>query len=103
MPLGLFPAAVYEARTTLLPPCGGLLIFTDGLTDSISGQNPEDRLREALAPNSPQNMALVKSLIRLWIDHSRDLFLKHQIDHHFYRRIRPRYLCAQTKPVAEFP
>jgi len=63
MPLGLFPGAAYEARTTLLPPGGGLLVFTDGLTDSISGENAENRLRDALADSSGRTMSILKSLV----------------------------------------
>jgi len=63
MPLGLFPEAAYEARTTLLSPGSGLLVFTDGLTDSISGQNPEDRLRDALTGSSARTMSNLKSLV----------------------------------------
>ena len=42
MPLGLIPDAAYEVGTALLPPGGALLLFTDGLTDSIAGENAED-------------------------------------------------------------
>jgi len=63
MPLGLFPQAAYEARTALLPPGGALLIFTDGLTDSISGENAENRLRCALADTSGRTMSILKSLV----------------------------------------
>ena len=63
MPLGLFPQAAYEARTALLSPGGALLIFTDGLTDSISGENAENRLRDALADSSGRTMSILKSLV----------------------------------------
>jgi len=63
VPLGLFAAAEYEARTAVLRPGGVLLLFTDGLTDSIPGENPEDRLRDALAKNSGRTMARLKSLV----------------------------------------
>jgi serine phosphatase RsbU (regulator of sigma subunit) len=63
MPLGLFPKAAYEARKTLLPPGGALLVFTDGLTDSIPGENAEKRLRDALADSSGRTMSILKSLI----------------------------------------
>jgi len=36
-PLGLFIDAEYEARTAVISPGGTLLMFTDGLTDSIRG------------------------------------------------------------------
>jgi serine phosphatase RsbU (regulator of sigma subunit) len=63
LPLGLFPEAAYEARTALLPPGGALLIFTDGLTDAISAENPEERLRDALAGGSARTMLTLKSLV----------------------------------------
>jgi sigma-B regulation protein RsbU (phosphoserine phosphatase) len=63
MPLGLFPEAAYEARTALLSPGGSLLVFTDGLTDSISGENAESRLSDALADSSGKTMLILKSLV----------------------------------------
>jgi sigma-B regulation protein RsbU (phosphoserine phosphatase) len=63
MPLGLFPEAAYEARTAILSPGGALLLFTDGLTDSIPGEHPEDRLRDALADSSERRMSLLTSLL----------------------------------------
>jgi serine phosphatase RsbU (regulator of sigma subunit) len=63
MPLGLFPEAEYEANTALLPPGGALLVFTDGFTDSISGDNAENRLRDALADRSGKTMFILKLLV----------------------------------------
>ena len=63
MPLGLFPEAAYTANTAILPPGGALLLFTDGLPDSISGGNAEDRLRDALADDSGRTMHILKSLV----------------------------------------
>jgi serine phosphatase RsbU (regulator of sigma subunit) len=63
LPLGLFPEAAYEARTALLSPGGALLVFTDGLTDSISAEDPEGRLRDALAGSSGRTMRNLKSLV----------------------------------------
>jgi sigma-B regulation protein RsbU (phosphoserine phosphatase) len=63
MPLGLFPDEAYETRQALLSPGGALLIFTDGFTDSISGENPEERVRDALADTSANTMQLLKSLV----------------------------------------
>ena len=42
---------------------GTLLVFTDGLTDSISGKNPESRLLEALADTPGRTMSNLKSLV----------------------------------------
>ncbi|MGP8246166.1 MAG: PP2C family protein-serine/threonine phosphatase [Bryobacteraceae bacterium] len=63
MPLGLFSEAAYEARTTLLLPGGALLVFTDGLTDSMPGENAENRLCDALADSSRRTMSILKSLV----------------------------------------
>lgn len=63
MPLGLFPEAAFTAKTAILPPGGALLLFTDGLPDSISGENAEDRLRDALADGSGNTMQILKSLV----------------------------------------
>jgi phosphoserine phosphatase RsbU/P len=62
-PLGLFADAEYETRTTILSPGNTLLIFTDGLTDSIQGEHPENRLRDALAQSAERTMANLKSLV----------------------------------------
>ena len=63
MPLGLFAEAEYEARTAVIKPGGGLLLFTDGLTDSISGTDPTTRLSNALANGSGQTMFGLTSLV----------------------------------------
>jgi serine phosphatase RsbU (regulator of sigma subunit) len=63
MPLGLFPQARYESRKAVIGPGGLLLLFTDGLTDSIVGENPEACLHKALANASGTIMATLKSLV----------------------------------------
>jgi len=63
MPLGLFADAQYEARTAVLSRGSTLLIFSDGLTDSIQGEHPENRLRDAFADSAGRTMANLKSLI----------------------------------------
>jgi serine phosphatase RsbU (regulator of sigma subunit) len=63
IPLGLFADAEYEAGTASIPPGGTLLLFTDGLTDSIPADDPADCLREALADNSRRTMATLESLV----------------------------------------
>jgi len=62
-PLGLFIDAEYEARTTVIGSGDTLLIFTDGLTDSIQGKDPENHLRDALAESTGGTMANLKSLV----------------------------------------
>jgi sigma-B regulation protein RsbU (phosphoserine phosphatase) len=63
MPLGLFPQARYESRKAVIDPGGLLLLFTDGLTDSIVGENPEACLHKALANAPGTTMATLKSLV----------------------------------------
>jgi len=63
MPLGLFSDAEYEARAAVIPPGGELLVFTDGLTDSIQAKDPANRLRDALADASKPTMSVLKSLV----------------------------------------
>jgi sigma-B regulation protein RsbU (phosphoserine phosphatase) len=62
-PLGLFVDAEYETRTAVISRGSTLLIFTDGLTDSIQGEYPENRLRDAFAESAGRTMANLKSLV----------------------------------------
>jgi len=63
LPLGLFAGARYKAGTAVIPPGGTLLLFTDGLIDSIPAENSSDRLRDALADDSRRTMATIESLV----------------------------------------
>lgn len=63
LPLGLFTAATYEARVAVIAPGDMLLVFTDGLTDSISGETPQDRLRSALAADPGISLSNLKKLV----------------------------------------
>lgn len=60
-PLGLLVNAEYESRTASISPGGSLLMFTDGLTDSIQAEHPENRLCERLAEGS--RIENLKSLV----------------------------------------
>jgi sigma-B regulation protein RsbU (phosphoserine phosphatase) len=62
-PLGLFDDAQYETGTSVLSRGSTLLIFTDGLTDSIRGEHPENRLRDAFAESAGRTMANLKALV----------------------------------------
>jgi phosphoserine phosphatase RsbU/P len=62
-PLGLFVDAEYETRSAVLSPGNTLLIFTDGLTDSIQVEHPENLLRDAFAESAERTMANLKSLV----------------------------------------
>ena len=62
-PLGLFADAEYEAHASVISPGGTLLMFTDGLTDSIQGKNPEKRLRDAFAESAGRTMDNLQSLV----------------------------------------
>ena len=61
--MGLRSGAEYEAGTALIPRGGFLLIFTDGLTDSIPGNDPEGGLRDAMGDNPVRTMSNLKALI----------------------------------------
>lgn len=63
LPLGLFSHAAYEARKAIIERGGTLLIFTDGLTDSIQGERPENRLCDAFADDAGRMMANLQSLV----------------------------------------
>lgn len=63
LPLGLFVDAAYEVRTAVISRGGALLIFTDGLTDSIQEKHPEKRLCDAFAESAGRMMANLKSLV----------------------------------------
>jgi sigma-B regulation protein RsbU (phosphoserine phosphatase) len=63
MPVGLFPHAVYSTGKAFLPPGGSLLLFTDGLTNSMGGERPVDRLREALTAAPEEIMQSLESLV----------------------------------------
>ncbi len=52
----------YQTARAVIRPGGTLLLYTDGLTDSIPGEHPENRLREALAGGSG-TMARLQSLV----------------------------------------
>ena len=63
VPLGLLSEAQYAAGTANIPAGGVLLLYTDGLTDSIAGDDPETRLRDALAGAPARTMQNLKSLV----------------------------------------
>lgn len=63
IPLGLFAGAEYKVGRAVIPPGGALLLFTDGLIDSIPAENPTDRLRDTLADDSQRTVATIESLI----------------------------------------
>jgi serine phosphatase RsbU (regulator of sigma subunit) len=63
MALGWFDDAVYEAGRMTVPPGGALLIYTDGLPDSIPDDDPEARLCDALAGTLPRTMSNIKALV----------------------------------------
>ena len=63
LPLGILAEAKYESRTAVIQPDGALLLFTDGLTDSIAAKNPEECLRDVLSDSSSSKMARLKSLV----------------------------------------
>ena len=63
MALGWFDETTHDARRIAMPPDGGLLIFTDGLPDSIPGNDPEESLCRALDGDLQRTMANLKALV----------------------------------------
>lgn len=63
LPLGLFADAKHEVREAVLNPGDTLLIFTDGLTDSIPAEHPENRVCNAFAESAERMMANLESLV----------------------------------------
>jgi len=63
LPMGLLSGAEYTVGAASIPFGGTLLLFTDGLTDSIRGEDPASRLREAISGNTAKSMSNLKSLI----------------------------------------
>jgi sigma-B regulation protein RsbU (phosphoserine phosphatase) len=66
LPLGLFTEAEYETRTESLCPGDSLLLFTDGLTDSIPGDDAESRVHAAL--NGETDIKETMSRLRCLVD-----------------------------------
>jgi len=64
LPLGLFPTSTYEKHVATLAPGDTLLLYTDGLTDSVSGERPQDLLRMAVTTGDPRkSLSNLKALI----------------------------------------
>ncbi|MGA7409714.1 MAG: PP2C family protein-serine/threonine phosphatase [Bryobacteraceae bacterium] len=63
IPLGLFVGARYKTGTAAIASGDAILLFSDGLTDSIAADHPEERLRDVLADGSRTSMSRIKSLI----------------------------------------
>ena len=61
--LGWFDDTTYEVGRMTIPPGGGLLIYTDGLPDSIPGNSPEDSLYRALDNDLARTMSNLKALV----------------------------------------
>ena len=63
VPLGLFDGAEYKSGSAVLEPGGAILLFTDGLTDAIAGDRPEERLHCALAADRLNTLSTIKFLV----------------------------------------
>ena len=61
--LGWFNDMTYHTARTTIPRAGALLMFTDGLPDSIPGDNPEDSLCHALDGSLTRTMTNLKALV----------------------------------------
>ena len=63
LPVGLFPSVKYEAGAAILSPGDMLLVFTDGLPDSMGVERPENLLRDALTSDPGSSLANLKQLV----------------------------------------
>jgi serine phosphatase RsbU (regulator of sigma subunit) len=63
VPLGLLRDAQFQCKRVTIPHGGRLLFFTDGLTDGIGGQRPEERVCAAIASDSMRAMSSLTSLL----------------------------------------
>jgi serine phosphatase RsbU (regulator of sigma subunit) len=63
MALGWFDDATYDVGRMTIPLDGGLLIYTDGLPDSVPGDSPEDSLYRALDNDLVRTMSNLKALV----------------------------------------
>jgi hypothetical protein len=90
LPLGVYVDAEYETRTAVLNSGGTLLIFTDGLTDSIQAEHPERLLRDAFDESVARTMANLKSLVdpKFNEDDVTILLVKRMADHEYSPRQR---------------
>ena len=61
--LGLFDDTTYDVGRMIISPDGGLLIYTDGLPDSIPGDSPEESLYGALDNDLARTMSNLKALV----------------------------------------
>jgi phosphoserine phosphatase RsbU/P len=62
VPLGMFRRSAYEARDARIPAGGSLLLFTDGLTDSMRGDDPDRRLCDLCRAGSLRSIADIQAL-----------------------------------------
>jgi sigma-B regulation protein RsbU (phosphoserine phosphatase) len=63
VPLGLFAGATYEKRAAKMAPGDILLIYTDGLTDSVAGDSPEERVRAAVTTDPHRSLSNLQALV----------------------------------------
>ena len=63
IPMGLLRAAQYESHASIIPNGGILLLFTDGLTDSIAGNDAGSRLQTSVCDSAAETLSHLKSLI----------------------------------------
>lgn len=63
LPLGLLSDAECQTGAGIVPPGGTLLLYTDGLIDSILEDEPETRMRDAISDHPARSLSNIKSLI----------------------------------------
>ena len=63
VPLGMFAASKYDERTFEMQRGARLLLYTDGLPDSIRGEDPEGRIREVVRTAHGRTLAALSALV----------------------------------------
>ena len=63
VPLGLFPGASYESATAVLDRDAVLLLYTDGLPDSIRADDPDARIRDVARAGSAVALSSLTALV----------------------------------------
>ena len=62
IPLGMFEHSPYAAQSTVLPPGGVLLVFTDGLTDAIQADDSDATLVETMVRQPDLPVSRIRAL-----------------------------------------
>jgi sigma-B regulation protein RsbU (phosphoserine phosphatase) len=62
IPLGMFEASSYDSQSATLAPGGVLLLFTDGLTDAIRADDPDEHLAAVMSRQPDISISRIRAL-----------------------------------------